>query len=303
MAISSTYRPSIVETTPVRIELDGWAAGGDDTGDVVDAQGTQWVVNNFDGWQGAPGVRTTLTERPSEHGSFDGPSLLQPRVITVEGIAYATDRSAAFLARDIVASVCGDTTSLQTLVVHETGRPTKRASVRRSAETKTGPITDSAFAWSMILVAPDPRRYADDGSSRSVGLTSPGSGGLVFPLVFPLVFGSTLAGAEVDLVNSGTIPVFPTFTLAGPVTGPIIRNLTTGQRLEFDPTFALAAGETLTIDADAKTVMQVSTSRRDRLFTAQWFKLDTGTTRIRLDSVGSYDPVTLLTATWRDGWV
>jgi len=302
MPIPAEYRPTVVSTVPVRIELDGWTAGGDDTGDVVDSQGTMWTINTFDGWQGAPAVRTSLTERPGEHGSFDGRAFMQPRVITVEGMAFAVDRASAFRARDIIVSVCGDTGSLVTLTAYETGRPVKRALVRRSAETKTGPIIDNVFAWSMILVAPDPRRYSDTEHSQAVGLPQAGTGGLVFPLVFPLTFGSGASGGEMTLTNAGTLATWPKWTITGPVTGARIVNTGTGEELEFDPTFAIASGQTLVIDTAAKTVIQSGISRRDRLFAAQWFLLEPGDTGVRFSAISAFDAATSLTATWRDGW-
>ncbi len=303
MPISATYRPAITETTPLRIELDGWAAGGADTNGVLDAHGTRWRIRKLDGWHGAPSVRASLTERPGEHGSFDGPAYLEPRTLTVEGIATSVGYASAARARDIVASVCGDPSlGLSPLVVYKSGQPTMRMLVRRADETKTEFASPLIFRWSMMLIAPDPRRYSAAENSQAVGLPQAGSGGLVFPLVFPLTFGSGASGGEMTLTNAGTLATWPTWTITGPVTGPRIVNTSTNEKLEFDPTFALTGGQTLVVDTAAKTVIQSGVSRRDRLFSAQWFRLEPGSTGIRFSAISAFDAATSLTGTWRDGW-
>lgn len=309
MPIDATYRPAILALPGYRVALDGWAAGMpgqevETVKGVVDEQGTTWYLTQLDGWHDAPTPRTSLTARSGEHGGFDGPAYLDMRAITVEGIAIATDRVSTWRARDIVASICGDPSlGLSTLVITQAGHVTRRCQVRRSGDTKTRLLAPGVFRWSMVLVAPDPRRYADDLSTQAVGLPQTGAGGLVFPAVFPLTFGSGASGGQMQLTHHGTVAVWPTWLVLGPLSGPVIANTSTGEHLEFDPTFALADGETMTIDTDAKTVSVGGISRRDRLFVAQWFRLEPGVTSVRFSSASGSDPDASLTAQWRDGWV
>lgn len=305
MPFTTEYRPAnVTASTQLRITLDDWSAGA--PGD-VDAQGTVWAIGRegIDGWWGAPTPRLSMSARPGEHGAFDGPGFLEPRVITLTGTCDAVDRASARRARDIIASVCGDPSlGLLTLTVTNSGNPTRQAAVRRSAETKTqfrgGGLT---FDWSMILTAPDPRRYAASLSTQFTGLPSAGAGGLVFPLVFPLLFGSGTSGGEMTLVNGGTIAMWPVWTIRGPVTGPSITNVTTGTALVFDPTFVVPAGQDLVIDTDAKTVLLQGVNARNRLFTASWFRLTPGSTAVRFAAVSGADPAAKLTAVWREAWV
>lgn len=305
--ISAEYRPAVTVTgIDTRVELDGWAAGAPFT---LDAHGTQWELGtdqmpgSIEGWQDSPPVRLSQQPRPGEHGSFDGPAQLAERVITISGSARSADFAAAQRSRDILVSVAGDPKlGLTPLVVYEAGRPTKRALVRRSGEAKTRWLSDTFFVWSILLVAPDPLRYANAQSTLFVSLPGSGSGGLVFPLVFPLTFGSGAAGGQMSLTNAGTIATPILWEIRGPVTAPVITHMGTGQRLEFASTFALAAGQTVLIDTDAKTVLQGAINQRANLVTAQWFSLDPGTTEVRF-SGASADPATArLTATWREAW-
>jgi hypothetical protein len=304
MPITAEYRPGYATvSTGLRVELDGWGAGS--PGD-VDNQGTAWYLGQpgIEGWHEAPAPRLSLTPRPGEHGASDGPAFLDPRVITISGHAFAVDRASARRARDIVASVCGDPSlGLQTLTVTASGNPTRQVAVRRSAETKTRFMGGgTGVEWSMVLTAPDPRRYAASLTTQQIGLPQAGGGGLVFPLVFPLTFGTGSSGGEMTLVNTGTLATWPTWTVLGPATGPIITNATTGEALTFDPTFVVPAGQNLIIDTDAKTVRLQGINRRDRLFGAGWFRLNPGSSVIRFTSVGSFDAATRLTGSYREAW-
>ena len=104
------------------------------------------------------------------------------------------------------------------------------------------------------------------------------------------------------LANAGTIGTWPTWVITGPVTGPTITNLDTGQRLAFDPTFDVPAGQTMTIDSDAKTVFLTGVSRRDRLFVAEWFAIAPGSVNVRFSAISAFDVAASLTAQWREAW-
>lgn len=301
MPIPAAYRPSYTILSPVRVELDGWSAGSPPD---VDTQGTQWHLTQLIGWQDAPNPRTSFSPRPGEHGAFDGPAFLESRVVTITGCAIATSWTAASQARDIIASVCGDPSlGLSTLIVYATGNPTMQALVRRSAETRTESLGDGILvAFSIILTAPDPRRYSTTLTTQFIGLPQPPTGGLAFPLVFPLDFGGSLAGGEMSLTNAGTMATWPTWQILGPLTGPVITNVTTGEQLSFDPAFVVPAGQTLTINTDAKTVVLTGINRRDTLFAANWFRLLPGTTAIRFTSASGSDPAARLTVSYREAY-
>jgi hypothetical protein len=310
MTISSLYRPALTTLTGYRVEVDGWSAGmpGADSGElargVVDAQGTCWYLTNLDGWQSAPPPRNSLAPRPGAHGGYDGQSWLDMRAVTIEGYAVATDRVSTWRARDIVSSVCGDPAAgLVQLTVMQAGYLNLIATVRRSGDVKTTPLAPNTFKWSMILVAPDPRRYAAQLSSQSTGLPVVGTGGLAFPAAFPLTFGAGRLGGQMTVTNGGTMETRPVWVITGPVAGATITNDSTGDVLQFDPSFSLAAGQQITVDTDVRTASLGGVSCRNRLVSAEWFGFPPGDTSVRFGSTSGADPAALLTAQWRDAWV
>lgn len=79
--------------------------------------------------------------------------------------------------------------------------------------------------------------------SRTYSLV--GAASAVFPITFPYTFATFGAGAD-SVVVAGTWETFPTFTITGPLTAPFIRNVTTGEQMQFS--FNLLAGQTAFVD-------------------------------------------------------
>jgi hypothetical protein len=301
MPLSTVYRPGYALQSACRVELDGWSAGA--PGD-VDNDGTVWFLYPTEGWHDAPSPRLNLEARPSAHGAFDGNAYNDPRVISIPGAAVARTLDLAKKARDIVASVAGDPSlGLIPMTIYTPGSPTMRVQVRRSSPTKTTPISGSAgFLFSIIVVAPDPRRYAATPLAPSVGLPQTGTGGLTFNLLYPLLFGSGASGGQMTVTHGGTTAVWPVWSILGPVSGPSITNVDTGEILQFDSSFTVPAGVVCTVDTDAKTVTMQGVNRRDALVRAGWFELQPGDTDIRFTSTGLYDPAATLTAMYAEAW-
>jgi hypothetical protein len=154
----------------------------------------------------------------------------------------------------------------------------------------------------LFFACTDPRRYGIAETFPSVGLPTPPTGGFHFPLVFPLVGGTGPGTTVLTATNDGNTPAWPVLTLTGPLTGPVITNVDTGQQLVFDPSFTIAASEQLVIDTDWRTVtLAAGASRRNALWTADWWPINKGVTRMSLTHVGSYDGSALLSVGWRDG--
>ncbi|MEV7091148.1 phage tail protein [Streptomyces sp. NPDC093085] len=275
-------------------EVDGWA------GNTVDEAGVEWWVTAEQGWASTPPVRLALTDRPERHGAFDAPSYRGPRVITLEGTAVAPGRAAKEAAKDRLAAVLADGTALLPLVVTEP-HASRRVLVRLSSETKITDRKAGAFEFSLAMTAPDPLRYSARLNTRTCTLPS-SSGGLVFPLEFPLDFGPGSSGGRLVPENAGTAPTCPVWRISGPCVDPVITNTAGGADLSFGLT--LQEGDYLVVDTDARTVLlQGTASRRSTLLPgSDWFPLPPGPTPV-LFRARAYEPAARLTAEWRDAWL
>lgn len=105
---------------------------------------------------------------------------------------------------------------------------------------------------------------------------------------------STSSGTFV-LSNGGTAESWPTFTLNGPLTNPVITNVATGQNFTYAGT--LGAGDQVVITTsqfNRSVLLNGSADRRPYLTTAQWFSVLPGSTvNVQLSSSSSGDTGTL----------
>ena len=112
---------------------------------------------------------------------------------------------------------------------------------------------------------------------QSLNPTGGATGGFSFEVTFPLTFDSGAVPGSTTVVTSGTAPTPVLWRLYGPFSDPIVRRVDTGAQLSF-PGLAVAAGDYLSIDTDARTVLlndDPAQSRYNRLdFAAsQWWRL------------------------------
>jgi len=100
-------------------------------------------------------------------------------------------------------------------------------------------------AFGARFMAFDPIWYQYPENSQTPPLTV--SDGLIFPIRFPIVFKATWIDATEVLTNSGNWNSYPTIELTGPMRGPRIRNLSTGESLEFENDWWINDGQVITI--------------------------------------------------------
>jgi phage-related protein len=133
-------------------------------------------------------------------------------------------------------------------------------------------------------------------ASGASGITS------FFPF-FPLSLSASEIAAELLIDNTGDLEAWPVIAVTGPAVNPTLRNLTSGQVLTLNRT--IAAGEIVTLDArpGARTAkMQDGTSVYSLLTSRQWWSLQRGSNRVRLEATGT-TAASLLSVSYRRRWL
>jgi hypothetical protein len=107
---------------------------------------------------------------------------------------------------------------------------------------------DLGFRDVVEFAAPDFAFY--DPAERSVAASLDTQTDLVLAMTFSIRFGSSVIAASPIATVYGDQPVYPIITLTGPLTVPVVRNLTTGEVLDFagGGGLVLAAGESAEVD-------------------------------------------------------
>jgi hypothetical protein len=249
-------------TLPWQAELNG----------VLMGPNTAFVLRGFEPWT-APVVRNVDIARAQQHGLFPGRDYLGERLVTADiAIRAATDALEQAARRQLAGAFVPPAGGLAELVwMEDDGVRYRLVGKPRMADSRVVSLlpTEARF------IATDPRIYAATLTSLSTGLSA-GSGGVTFPVVPPFVFGSAGAGSSIAATNAGTFQTPYVITFTGPLVAPVLVHQGQGRRLEFTGT--LAAGETLVVDSDARTVLLNGTASRYSWLTSlsQWFTLEPG---------------------------
>ncbi len=247
--------------------------------------------------------RSASTKRPMAHGSFDVSEFYEGSLYTLNGYVRGdTPSEAASALAEIRAAfaLTGGSTLLR--YTYQGDADGYQAEVRQRGEFEA-PLSGAAplVAWAVDVFAADPREYGQTVRSASTDPTLAGaSGGLSFPLSFPLVFGTSTPGL-MTVVNDGTFATPPVYTISGPAVDPVITNETTGDAITTSG-LTLASGQVATIDVAARDLVLLGTSRPDLInpTLTRWSDIPRGTSVLRMTGSGFTAGESLLTVTYRD---
>lgn len=193
---------------------------------------------------------TRVTERsPAQDGDTDIDRRLEPRIIPIviqarpDDVAYTYEDARALINRlfkgsrtKIVLGIEFDNGARYHIDTQSVGGVELPFNLLATRYMKTG----------VRLRAANPTFYDPDLKSQSFGLAGGGSAFTV-PTVVPTFFGAGTIDQTVTIEYDGTYKDFPVIQVYGPITDPIIRNLTTGGILDFTG-YTVAGGDVWTID-------------------------------------------------------
>jgi hypothetical protein len=155
------------------------------------------------------------------------------------------------------------------------------------------------------FAATDPRIYADTLSSATISLPTAG-GGRTYNQTYNKTFGATSTGGSATCTNAGNFPTRPVITITGPSSGtvdnPRLENVTTGEVLQIN--YSLAAGSTLVIDFDERTILEGGTASRYYALdsSSRWWELQPGDNEIRFNA-NAFVSGSTATIEWRSAWM
>jgi len=194
-------------TTDFQWEFDGLLMGA----------GTPYGVTAAPGFLDLSGVRANFTPRARAHGGYTEPHFGGGAVLDLELDISAS--GATTFAAAVAALEAGTypQTGTRPIWWRIPGHPLLTMAVqclRRSIPLETAYEFGLASKAALQFYAPDPLKYGAP-LSASTGLPTT-SGGLVYPLAYPLAYGSPVTG-RVSCANAGSAPTWPVFTVTGPI--------------------------------------------------------------------------------------
>lgn len=291
---------SMLSGTGLRVDLQPVAAGSPLLSlGVVDAVGVAWVLTGLDGWD-SPDTRTMqYAERQADHGSWAGPTYLTARVLTLTGTIVALDQPTLETAMEQLRAAVG--IADVTLTVWET--VPKQCTVRRSGKLLIQRQTDRTATYSVLVTAPDPRRYSSTLQQATTGMPAT-AGGLVLPVTTPVTIPTSSAGGSITAANAGSMATRPLLTITGAVAQPtVIVQHPDGTTATLSYSDVLTDGDMLVLDCDAHTAVLNGSASRRRYLSGPWPEIGPGTSVSLLFRAASGDATATLTAAWRSAWM
>jgi hypothetical protein len=217
--------------------------------------GTTYSLNDgtYVYWIGEDGVGNTPSRRiteqgPLQHGDTDVDVRLDPRVFRESFQIIPASLSAHYDARKaLLRFLRPSATKMQLKWTLDNG------DVRQiDCVVIDGPNFASTeregFAQKLVVQfrAADPTFYDPTQIATTFGVGA-GAGAFSYPLSFPVSFGGSTVNQTRTITYDGTWREYPVIVIAGPITNPIISNLTTGDKLDFTG-ITISAGDSYTID-------------------------------------------------------
>lgn len=235
-----------------------------------------WDIASLSEWWGLPGSRSDVVLRPSGDGAFTPSRTLRDVVRPSARLSIKKDGEAVAAAAlsQLKATVSA---GLVPLTVDDgTGVTTRLVEVQNVA-------VSPGFEWwnlpvAVDMIAFDPHRYGPQVCS-STGLPV-ASSGLVFPLSFPLSFGTAGSDGRVSVANPGSATAFPILTVSGGgfASGFSIVEVQSGRRLVFSR--EQVAGTVLRFDGRSRRVsVDGQSDVTGALSVAEWPSIPAGSSR------------------------
>lgn len=262
-------------------------------------------VTRIDGLD-SPSLRETRQDRAAMDGQIDWGSLLGERLITLRGEILATSSTQRDSARQSLGDAFIVDGNYHWLQYQISGQVAKQVYCKvLNLRLPERFFRKSPYIREFIinLIAVDPRILSQNQENKIVYIPST-EGGFVFPITFPLAFGTVQTGGKITCTNDGNYSVLPIVKMFAPLTNPKIRNNDDGQK-EILINLTITGSDWLEIDFEEKTIMlNGTTSRYNYLGSSpdDWWKILPGNNEIEFrDSGGNTDGKAEII--FRSGWI
>lgn len=213
-----------------------------------DSNGIAWIIQKLEGWD-SPQVSGQVIQRAADQGAYPAAQFYGPRTMTLTLRASAPDQYTRDLARALLQQVV-PVNDLCTFTYNEP--IPKVAYVRRSGQIPEQYDNLLEVVFSIVMVAPDPRKYSTTiYNTQSTAASAPGL--TTIPMTIPAALSAGVAPGIIQCFNPGTYETRPDAIIRGPIVGPAISLVSTGQTVSWQsPDITLRSGDIMVVDFDAR---------------------------------------------------
>lgn len=280
-------------TAPYSFSFKGITFGG---------TGSAYQIQSIDGLDSIPAIRNQDDNRGYQDGMFTGQDFLGGRTISIIFNTFGNWLGSAQKNLNTIQQVLlpqqSGTTPLYFRIPPAIGSQFVNARVR-SFRTTIDPNYTYGYITSQVeFFCPNPTYFDND--LQSASLTISQAPGRTYNRTYNLVYGFGSLTSLTDVTNEGWATTYPTITITGPLTNPVLGNVTTGDYLYLSGT--LTNTDTLVVDLYNKLITLNGNPARNLLSSGSWFAAPPGTSQYYLTGTNNTGSTTA-TVTWYNAYI
>ena len=286
---------TITLTQPYSFSFGGLTFGGNNS---------PYQILSVVGLEGVPSLRTQDDNRGYADGMFSGRDFYSGRSITITFNVFGDGTNSAqtnfnTLQRFLLPQTSGTTPLYFLLPPNDTQYIDARVRLFTS-------VVDPNYTYGYITAqveffCPNPAYFSNNEQTALLAYTPPT--GRVYNRTYNLTYGGGSVLITTTITNNGWANAYPTITLNGPITDPVLGNQTQGYALNFTGTYADT--DLLVIDLYNKLITLNGQPARNLLISGEWFWAEPGNNLFYLTGDAGTTLVNVKSArvTWNSAFV
>ena len=284
---------TITLTQPYSFAFNGLTFGG---------AGSPYQVLSVDGLEALPELRSQDDNRGYADGMFSGRDFYGGRTVTVVFNTFGADGVSAQTNYNTIQSYLLPQTSGTTplyFLMPPSNTEFLNARVR-GLKTVVDPDYTYGKITSMVeFYCPNPTYFSNNEQTATLAYTPPT--GRTYNRVYNLTYGGGSVEITTTISNNGWANSYPTITLNGPITNPVLGNATQNAELDFNVT--LSSSDLLVVDLYNKLITLNGQPARNLLIEGNWFWAQPGNNDFYLTGVATLAGTTQAIVTWNSAYV
>jgi hypothetical protein len=271
---------------------------------VFGGAGSPYQILSVDGLESLPGIRSQDDNRGYHDGMFTGRDFLSGRTISIIFNTFGdSNGSAQTNYNTIQRTLLPQTQGTTPLFFKFPNSPASEQFVNarvRALRTSVDPNYTYGYITSQVdFFCPDPNYY--DSNLQTANMLISAALGRTYNRTFNYTYGGGSSSVTTTISNIGWATTYPTITIQGPITNPIIGNTTSGNILNFTGTYS--ALDTLEIDLYNQLITLNGNPARNLLISGTWFDAPPGNSNFFFTGTGTLAGTTQATVSWYSAYI
>jgi phage-related protein len=271
---------------------------------VFGGAGSPYQILSVDGLESLPGIRNQDDNRGYHDGMFTGRDFLNGRTISIIFNTFGdAGGSAQTNYNTIQSTLLPQTQGTTPLYFKFPNSPTSEQFVDarvRALRTTVDPNYTYGYITSQVdFFCPDPNYYNNNLQTANM-VISPALG-RTYNRTFNYTYGGGSATVTTTIQNIGWATTYPTITINGPITNPIVGNTTSGNTLYFTGTYS--SSDILEIDLYNQLITLNGAPARNLLISGTWFDAPPGNSLFFFTGTGTLAGTTQATVSWYSAYI